>query len=78
MKRIATFYSFALLCFPAAGVFAQQEADSSSATKDVVYKWKDQWGVGVKVGINGVGVDAIKGLTNHINLRLGYSFLSIP
>lgn len=78
MKRIAAFYALVLLCFPAAGIFAQQGADSSSTPKDVVYKWKDQRGVGLKFGINGIGLDAIKGITNHIDLRLGYSFLSIP
>ena len=36
------------------------------------------WGVGIKAGLNGVGLEIVKGFGDRVNVRLGYSGLTIP
>lgn len=36
------------------------------------------WGIGAKVGLNGVGLELVKAFTNRLNVRLGYSGLTFP
>jgi len=56
-----------------------QEGDSEPA-KDYKsdYSLSTQWGVGIKAGLGGVGIEAIKGLGDRLNVRLAYSTLTIP
>ncbi len=37
-----------------------------------------QWGVGAKAGLNGLGFEIVKGFGDRLNLRVGYSGLTIP
>lgn len=36
------------------------------------------WGVGLKAGLNGIGIEAVKGFGDRVNVRLGISALSLP
>lgn len=42
------------------------------------YSLGTQWGLGLKLGIHGIGVEVVKGFGDRINARLGYSYMSFP
>ncbi|MEA1877061.1 MAG: hypothetical protein U9N86_09350 [Bacteroidota bacterium] len=64
-----------LLLFSVCG-FAQEVEPAKDYKSD--YSMSTQWGVGLKVGLGGVGIEAIKGLGDRLNVRLAYSTLTIP
>ncbi len=61
-------------------VCSSAQEEDVKATKDYKsdYSMATQWGVGIKTGLGGIGIEAIKGLGDRLNVRLGYSALTIP
>ncbi len=78
MKRIAT--TFLLIAFLLVGSLFAQENTIPESDETPVADWSfaSQWGVGIKAGLAGVGFEVIKGFGDRLNVRLGYSNLSIP
>jgi len=73
-KLILSIVCFCLLALPL-NTLTGQEADSASAQK---FKAWELWGVGIKATTDGIGFEAVKGFGNRLNIRVGYSGLTIP
>ncbi|MCK5821359.1 MAG: hypothetical protein KAH17_05720 [Bacteroidales bacterium] len=78
MKRIlSAILLLGLMLLPVCS-FAQEGDSEPPNDYKSDYSMTTQWGVGIKAGIGGIGIEAIKGLGDRLNVRLGYSTLSIP
>jgi hypothetical protein len=74
MKRFLILTIGVLLLLPVKRTYGQ-DADTSSVEK---FKAWELWGVGIKATTDGVGFEAVKGFGNRLNIRVGYSGLTIP
>ena len=52
--------------------------DPESAPEQKKYGPLDLWGIGVKATTDGIGIEAVKGFGQRLNIRLGYAMLSVP
>lgn len=78
MKK--TLFSFLLLTgmtISTLPAFSQETTDPQTEVP-AVYGPMDLWGIGVKAGLGGVGGEVVKGFGERLNLRLGYTTLSVP
>ena len=66
-----------LVCLPLRS-YCQDEAAQKAPEEVKVYGPMDLWGLGLKAGLNGVGLEIVKGFGDRLNLRLGYTTLTIP
>lgn len=73
-KSLPLFILISLLILPLNGILCQ-DAGSEPANKSGM---KDLWGIGLKATTDGAGLEVVKGFGKRLNVRLGYSFLSIP
>lgn len=79
MKRIAvSVFVFILLLLALPAGICQQKTERKPLIKWPAVEWNKDWGIGIKAGLNGIGFDAVKKITDKVNVRLGYSFLRIP
>jgi opacity protein-like surface antigen len=78
MKRFPIIIAIAIvLTIPFPNGQCQTQASASPDSKQKI-DWNSLWGVGVKAGLNGVGLEIVKGMTEKLNVRAGYSWLAIP
>ena len=77
MKTRMIFFSLIMICLPLQS-YSQDEAAKKTVEEVKAYGPMDLWGVGLKAGLNGVGLEIVKGFGDRLNLRLGYTTLTIP
>lgn len=78
MKRLLPAIMLSGLLLFSVCSFAQEGDPEPAKDYKSDYSMATQWGVGLKVGLGGVGIEAIKGLGDRLNVRLAYSTLTIP
>jgi len=67
-----------LVAITSTPVFSQNGAYHKDPANKIRIQSDSLWGVGLKAGVSGLGIEVIKGLSDKINVRLGYSRLMIP
>jgi hypothetical protein len=79
MKKLSYLLSvFLLLAIPVFNGYSQKETSGSPFKDSPEFDWNTRWGIGLKTGLNGIGLDVVKGISNRLNARIGYSWLTIP
>jgi len=59
-------------------LFAQDELTNPVEEEEIVYSPMELWGLGIKASTDGFGFELIKGFGQNLNIRLGYSTMTIP
>jgi hypothetical protein len=73
---VLTFLFFSAL--PIHRSFSQDQTNPLPANSKPNIDMSNRWGLGIKAGLNGVGLEIVKGLGDKVNARIGYSWLSVP
>ena len=76
-KRISSLSGIFVLTL-ALSVTAQNTGAPAKTDSSKAFSIHTGWGAAVKIGLNGAGISAVKQVTGKINLRAGFSWLSIP
>jgi hypothetical protein len=78
MKKRNYFWIFLAVALPLFNGYGQQRSSDTPFKESTEFSWNTRWGLGLKTGLNGIGLDVVKGINSQINARLGYSWLTIP
>ncbi len=78
MKKLITLILALVFLFPVLTICQDVPTSEEEIPEKADWSLLSQWGVGVKAGLGGVGFEVVKGFGDRLNLRFGYTTLTVP